>query len=927
MTLDFLRGLAATDRPIGVDGATLIAAAFGGEAGAIEALGDPATKPMALQAFETLTRDAYGAALTEAGFLEEADRQLAQAAALSAQFMGLLDATIDAHKGDLYRRLWCFDDARLSYEKALTGVGGMPLLPLRDEWVQVGIFVQLAEIELLSGRLDEALKWNDKALAAVRPSNTKKEAAVLESRGEILLRASRFAAADAAFGDALKIAVEQGDVARQASTRSLRGGANMLRGRYGDAARDLETAVELYQKVGRPDSAALTWTALAEVYILLGVDSSARVSLEKARELAAESGFGLAQTLVEMVAARLSNGGTEDFGKWWELPETGGLMFEENVRLLIRDLVSADMPMPKPGGNASPPVHTSPPVVEALSHLLRGKLHAQRGELAAARDEWTKGLKTSPGDDLHAALLAGIGGTYWLQGNDRAAIRYLTDAVRAAELPLDNLKTEQVLAGYFGSHRQWYFEILIELLLRNGRVTEAFDLSERARARALQQMIGSTRLRPAGNQPALVAEAESLRTKIRLLRQQSALAAAGAGDDLTRARKEYEGVLARAKVASPEYAWLTQVEPLVLEEIRHALPQETTLISYFISSKRVHAWVLDAERLEHVSLDIDPAMLRRLACWAALLGRSNDAALTRGVNAPPRCGADLAVTAGQAYDTLVAPLRSRIHHPNLIFVPHGVLHTVPFAALRDRRTGRYLVEEYTISYAPSAGALRFLQEKESAMSGRALVIGDPAGETAAVQPLAGAEEEAAYVAGLFGTAPIIGADATENLLRDLDGRYDLVHIGAHASHEPASPLFSRIEMAPDANDPESDGNLEVHEILSDVDLTGVNLVVLSACSSAAGTRNAGDDAVGLTQAVLYAGAPAVISTLWSINDEAAETLMLALYRELRAGTPTAAALRKAQLQLLGSEEYRDPRRWAAFVLTGNPQGAWPAAAP
>jgi CHAT domain-containing protein len=102
----------------------------------------------------------------------------------------------------------------------------------------------------------------------------------------------------------------------------------------------------------------------------------------------------------------------------------------------------------------------------------------------------------------------------------------------------------------------------------------------------------------------------------------------------------------------------------------------------------------------------------------------------------------------------------------------------------------------------------------------------------------------------------------------------------------------------------------------------VNLVVLSACETAAGKRGGGDDIVGLTRAILYAGSPAVISTLWDIDDEASALLMEEFYRRLRGGEFATDALRGAQLALLRRKPYADSRFWAAFTITGDPRGSW-----
>jgi CHAT domain-containing protein len=179
------------------------------------------------------------------------------------------------------------------------------------------------------------------------------------------------------------------------------------------------------------------------------------------------------------------------------------------------------------------------------------------------------------------------------------------------------------------------------------------------------------------------------------------------------------------------------------------------------------------------------------------------------------------------------------------------------------------------------------------------------------------------VAGYLGSKAVLGPQARESLLYGLGGNVDLVHIASHAIYDPVNPLFSRIALAPGDG---YDGNAEVHEILSSLDLTGVNLVVLSGCETAVGERSGGDEVVGLTRALLYAGTPGVISTLWRINDTSSARLMDEFYRRFAAGKLAADALRDAQLAVLHSERYGDPKNWAAFTLSGNPQGRWSAVA-
>jgi CHAT domain-containing protein len=341
-----------------------------------------------------------------------------------------------------------------------------------------------------------------------------------------------------------------------------------------------------------------------------------------------------------------------------------------------------------------------------------------------------------------------------------------------------------------------------------------------------------------------------------------------------------------------------------------------TLISYFVSLNAVHAWVVDRAGSHYATLPLDKAGLRNVVCWAGHFGPNLDARGVRTAALPCDAGG----TAEEAHARLIGPLQKFIAHQKLIIVPHGVLHYVPFAALRDAATGHYLIEDYTITYLPSASVLRFLRAKETAVTGTALVLGDPK-TPLALDRLPGAELEATTVARRLGTTAHLGPDAVEGLLDGLEGKVDIVHLAAHGIYDPANPLFSRIALAADAT---HDGSLTVHEILSAVDLTGVNLVVLSACRSAAGARSGGDEVVGLTRALLYAGTPGVISTLWNIDDAASAELMDEFYRRFTEGASVAEALRQAQLSTLHSEGHADPRYWAAFTLNGDPQGCWNA---
>ncbi|MEA2344946.1 MAG: hypothetical protein QOF63_3115 [Thermoanaerobaculia bacterium] len=927
--LDLLEKAADPKSRFSLETSKILGPVFGMPASGLGSLLDhpEIVKPILLRFAEIFSRDGYGAALIEVGQLEKAEEQLTRASALSSLFGGLFDASIASHMGDLRRQQWRLDDARESYGKALDGAKAMPAVWGRESWAELQIVGKLAELEMLSGRVKEALTWNDRALKLVRESsNTKREAGVLEDRGSLLTKAGDFDAALSAYEDALRVAAKSGDVWREASIHSDIGSLYMLQGEYGSAVKHLEKSIALFQTL---DGAAYvegpTWILLAEADMLLNVPGSASDALDNAAALAKKSKFKLAEAMVEMLKTgnRLMSGsasaGEMDAAltKWWSLPEANALMFNEEGRRLILDTLRFN-----PRESAESPATSIPlpgaPFLKWGARIMEGKILFDRGDYADARKAWQQGLAENPSRDHRAGFLALVGASFLKEGKRDEAIDYFKRAADALEASASDVKVEELLSGYLGSDRRLYFHLLVDMLALQGRGSEAFAQAERARARAFLNSVGNHRFNAErGADPRLVREAEVLRTEIAARERGIMTAQPGEAKktaaDLDRLRALYRTLMIRVKVSNPEYAEMTSVDPLPMETVRRELPADTTLISYFVSPNVVHAWIINRDAGRYVPLALTRTDLLRIVCWAGQFGPPVDA---RGVKRMSSCGEG--ATAEEAFQKLIAPLVKDIRTTKLVIVPHGVLHYVPFAALRNRETNRYLIEDYTITYAPSASALRFLRAKESPVDGGTLVLGDPISPLPSVSRLNGAATEAVAVAARLHTTAYLGADARESLLYGLSGKIDLIHLAAHGIYDPINPLFSCIALA---RDDTHNGSLTVDKILSSVDLTGVNLVVLSACQTAIGARSGGDEVVGLTRALLYAGTPGVLSTLWNIDDEASASLMQEFYSKLASGSSAAEALRAAQLSVLHGE-HADPRYWAAFTLNGDPQGRW-----
>ncbi len=257
----------------------------------------------------------------------------------------------------------------------------------------------------------------------------------------------------------------------------------------------------------------------------------------------------------------------------------------------------------------------------------------------------------------------------------------------------------------------------------------------------------------------------------------------------------------------------------------------------------------------------------------------------------------------------MAKARRHIRGDRLIIVPHDVLHYLPFGALRTPE-GRWLIEDYTITTLPSASVLKFLPGKEARAAAGALALGNP--DVGPALHLRYAEREAQAVGQRYQGATVLVRDqATETRAKALSGAAGLLHFATHGELNEKDPLSSALLLVPDGKE---DGRLEVREIFG-LDLKA-KLVVLSACETGLGKLSKGDELVGLQRAFLYAGTPAVVTTLWKVDDRASYYLMQAFYDNLDESGP-AVALRHAQLATL--RDFPHPFAWASFVLTGVPR--------
>jgi CHAT domain-containing protein len=351
-------------------------------------------------------------------------------------------------------------------------------------------------------------------------------------------------------------------------------------------------------------------------------------------------------------------------------------------------------------------------------------------------------------------------------------------------------------------------------------------------------------------------------------------------------------------------------EPIDPASIAATLEPNAALLYYASLPGELLAWLITRNGVEFARTPIAAAALAAdVDAWRSSL-------------ASPWEG-DPSALAERLFTALIGPFAARLsQRETLAIVADGPLHTVPFAALKDPATHRFLIEDHAIEIAPSA-SLFATQRRSTALdtaSVRALVVGNPASsrdENAGLPSLAYAEIEARDVADLFpGSRVLIGRDATKQTFIDAADRATVIHFAGHAIANQDNPLLSRLLFAPDRGD--GAGLLFANEILA-IDTRRTALVVLAACRTAVSALRKGEGAIGLARPFLANGVPSVVATMWDIDDQASRQFFRAFYTALKSGATPAAALRRAQLDLLrhGDPRLRAPLAWAGFTLYGR----------
>lgn len=566
------------------------------------------------------------------------------------------------------------------------------------------------------------------------------------------------------------------------------------------------------------------------------------------------------------------------------------------------------------------------PVGEAEALDALGELALRRGRPDVADSLFRIGLarlanRAAP--NAAASLSFGLGRALRARGRLSDAAAELRKAIAAVEGSAGRVRRSDHRAAFMADKWGMYAE-LAQVAVRRGETAEAFEVSERMRARQMLDLLASGRVAPSARIPdSLVAREQDLRRRLAMLEtttddapraglrlrgpRPADLDDRSAREARAAVEREYGELLVAIRGRSPEYAGLVAGTTVDATEVRRRLRADEALLEYLVSDSTTLLFVVTQRSVRAIDLRITRQSLAAAVDFtrAAIAAPPGDRApLWR----PPlarlrRLLIEPAESAG-----LLAGIRS------LVIVPHAELHYLPFAALLSGDTGRFLVERYELSYVPSASAWVTLASRPPSTTARgALVLAPRPGALPATR------EEVTAVRRTLGrsTRVLVGAAATGRAFREAAPQYDIIHLASFAVLNKQNPLFSYVELAPDSL---GDARLHVHDVFGLA--LNARLVVLSACQTAlASGQNAdvpaGDDWTGLVRAFLFAGADNVMATLWPIEDRSTARVIRAFYEHNGADHP-AASLARMQRAALRDPATASPAVWAPFVLVGTP---------
>jgi CHAT domain-containing protein len=656
---------------------------------------------------------------------------------------------------------------------------------------------------------------------------------------------------------------------------------------YGDAINYYETALKIWEKVYTKPHAnkALVMMNLGQTYSSMGNTKTALEYYEKALTMY-ESALGKKHPDVAFAQNLLGNEKTAQ-----KKFDAGLAHYQKALIANIPDFTNTDVLI-------TPKVdefYNGRQLLYTLMYKARGLEKKYFGE-TLKHSEMVLALTTLQACDSLIDLLR--------QGATNESDKITLGAV-ANEVYADGVRIAYTLSDVSFRDRKIYREL-------------SFYFAEKSKSAVLQEAISDTNAKSFANIPNdLLEEEKSLKASIALITQKLAQKPEVDEEKYLREtifslNRSYQDFTKRLESQYPEYFNLkyNSAAPSI-KQLQTSLGSHTALISYFIdeNNSRLYTYLIAKDRFFIESKSLPAAYDKYIT------GLRNSLFFQ-----------DVETFKNSAYELhkILSPTKIPGHINDLVIIPTGRMGVIPFETLLsnnldedDYKKLPYWLHQFSIRYEFSAGLA--LQKKHEDNTATSALFCAPVTFQQGLTDLPGTEAEVNKISTLFTNKNISNSvflkdKANETVLKSGALKsYSFIHLATHGVVDENSPELSRIYLQ--TNTEAEDGNLFAGEIYN-LELNA-NLVTLSACQTGLGKISKGEGVIGLSRALVYAGAKNIIVSFWNVADESTAQLMTGFYTNIldQRSANYSRDLRKAKLELLNGQ-YSAPYYWAPFILIG-----------
>ena len=885
------------------------------------------------------------------GRYEQAEPKLTQALEMRRRLLGNehLDVALSLNNlAGLYYSMGKYEDAEPLYKQALE----MRRRLLRDEHLDVALSLNnLAGLYYVMGRYEDAEPLYKQALEMYRQLLRDEHpyvASSLNNLAGLYKSMGRYEQAEPLYTEALEMRKRLlGEHPSVATSLNNLAGLYRAMGRYEQAERLYHQALKMRKRLLGDDhpSVAISLNNLALFYDSMGRYSEAEPyytqALEMSKRLLGDEHPDVATTLNNLAALYYSMGSYE------------------KAEPLLTEALEMDRKLLG---------EEHPSVANSLNNL--AGLYKSMGRYQQAEPLYTEALeirKRLLGNEhpYVATNLDNLASLHHSQGNIEQALEFLKVGLDIQELNLER----NLVAGAEKQKREYMKTIsgtrdrAISLHLNSDpddqrAASLALTTILRRKGRLLDFLTHSQQLlrkRLDFQSQKLLDQLNNTRTKLANLtyNRSDKLSLEEYRYQVNKLTNKEQELVVKISRRSREFAQINQ--PVTIESIQQLIPEDTALVEFVeykpynpqedsFGSPRYAVYVL---RSQGSPQGID---LGEVDALKSLLFRFRFSLRDKGVTIP-----DFKQVARKVNDKLMAKVRPLLGDSRRILLsPDSDLNLIPFEALVDE-DNRYLVESYGFTYLTSGRDLLRLSNSNPKLT-QPVLLGAPDFDNSAqisalgeenqivatrslrdfnpsefnFSPLPGTLDEVNAIAQMLGVEPLLGAQANEPALKQVN-RPRILHIATHGFFQERpnseeftsgdnSLLWSGLALAGiKADKPENkleDGIFTALEATG-LNLSGTKLVVLSACDTGLGNISAGEGIYGLRRALVIAGSESQVISLWKVDDLATKDLMVAYYQGLQDNQGRSEALRKIQLQMLGGGNYQHPYYWASFIPSGN----------